>query len=125
MGTFDVNPNPRRSPLQRLLAAPFVAAITLYRWTLSPFIGGHCRYFPSCSLYALDAYRSHGVFRATALTFGRLSRCHPWGGKGYDPVPEPRSRAVSSSNLSDQTDHHDQQQKSSPSPPDKNAALTK
>lgn len=48
-----------------------------------------CRYWPSCSEYALDALREHGAARGGWMTLGRLARCHPWGGSGVDPVPVP------------------------------------
>jgi uncharacterized protein len=47
-----------------------------------------CRFVPSCSNYALDAFEQHGALRGSALTMRRLLRCHPWGGHGWDPVPE-------------------------------------
>jgi uncharacterized protein len=47
-----------------------------------------CRFVPSCSNYALDAFEQHGALRGSALTLRRLLRCHPWGGHGWDPVPE-------------------------------------
>jgi uncharacterized protein len=47
-----------------------------------------CRYVPTCSNYALDAVEGHGALRGSALTVRRLFRCHPWGGHGWDPVPE-------------------------------------
>ena len=47
-----------------------------------------CRFVPTCSNYALDAFEHHGAMRGSALTVRRLSRCHPWGGHGWDPVPE-------------------------------------
>jgi uncharacterized protein len=47
-----------------------------------------CRFVPSCSNYALDALEQHGAVRGSALTVRRLFRCHPWGGHGWDPVPE-------------------------------------
>jgi len=61
--------------------------VLLYRWTLSPLLGPRCRFLPSCSEYALDALARHGALAGGWLTLRRLSRCHPWGGSGYDPVP--------------------------------------
>jgi putative membrane protein insertion efficiency factor len=61
--------------------------VLVYRWTLSPVLGPHCRFEPTCSHYALDALAGHGALRGGWLALRRLSRCHPWGGSGYDPVP--------------------------------------
>jgi len=74
-------------PFARLLSAPFLAMLIAYRILLSPLLGGHCRFHPSCSQYAMDAYRAHNPVRATWLTLRRVLRCHPFGGSGYDPVP--------------------------------------
>lgn len=49
-----------------------------------------CRFTPTCSTYAADAVDTHGALRGSWLTLRRLLRCHPWGGSGWDPVPEPR-----------------------------------
>jgi putative membrane protein insertion efficiency factor len=68
-----------------------VAAIRVYQWTLSPLfgsLGAHCRYAPSCSCYGLDAIKRHGAIRGSWLAVKRIGRCHPFGGSGYDPVPE-------------------------------------
>lgn len=81
------SPAPRASPVARAVAAPFIATIWLYRVTLAPLMGGHCRFTPSCSAYALEAFRSLPPHRAAWLTLRRLLRCHPWGGRGFDPVP--------------------------------------
>lgn len=75
------------SPLAHLLRA----LVIVYQWTLSPFIGRSCRFEPTCSNYALEALSKHGAIRGGWLTLRRLARCHPWGGWGYDPVPEPRA----------------------------------
>lgn len=73
------------SPLTRVL----YGLVVVYQWTLSPFIGRHCRFLPTCSNYALDALSKHGAIRGSLLAGRRILRCHPWGGSGYDPVPEP------------------------------------
>jgi len=61
--------------------------ITVYRWCISPVLGNHCRFYPSCSHYAVDAIARHGAFRGAWLALRRLLRCHPWNPGGYDPVP--------------------------------------
>jgi len=65
-----------------------LAGIALYRCTLAHVLGGHCRFHPSCSVYAAEAIRLHGSRRGVGLALRRLARCHPWGGGGEDPVPE-------------------------------------
>lgn len=77
----------RPGPVDRALAIPCVWLILLYRVTLSPFLGRQCRFEPTCSRYALDAYRRFGARWGTWLTARRLLRCHPLGRSGYDPVP--------------------------------------
>ncbi len=77
----------RPSWLMRTATLPFLGAIYAYRITLSPFLGGQCRFHPTCSRYALEAYQLYGPVRGSILTARRLVRCHPFGGKGYDPVP--------------------------------------
>jgi putative membrane protein insertion efficiency factor len=63
-----------------------------YQIVLSPLVGPACRFTPSCSEYAREALARHGVRGGTALAARRLLRCHPFGGAGFDPVPEPRGR---------------------------------
>ena len=57
-----------------------------YRYTLSPFLGGHCRFQPTCSQYMLDAVAKHGPYRGGWRGVKRVCRCHPWGGSGFDPA---------------------------------------
>ncbi|MBC7830233.1 MAG: membrane protein insertion efficiency factor YidD [Chitinophagaceae bacterium] len=71
----------------RVASLPFIAIIKLYQWIISPILGPKCRFTPSCSNYALEALRKYGIFKGTWLTVKRISRCHPFGGHGYDPVP--------------------------------------
>jgi len=66
-----------------------------YQVTLGPLLGGHCRFQPTCSVYAVEALRTHGAWRGTALVVRRILRCHPFGGAGYDPVPGARRRNAS------------------------------
>lgn len=73
--------------LSRLLALPLVALVQLYRLTLSPFVGRHCRFMPTCSAYAIEALQVHGAFRGSLLAARRIGRCHPWCEGGWDPVP--------------------------------------
>ena len=63
-----------------------VAAIWTYRLTLGPFVGGQCKYHPSCSQYAIDALRAKGLVRGSALAVWRVLRCNPWSHGGFDPV---------------------------------------
>ncbi|HLL89678.1 MAG TPA: membrane protein insertion efficiency factor YidD [Tepidisphaeraceae bacterium] len=60
--------------------------VLLYRATLGRWLGGQCRFQPTCSQYALDAIARHGPWRGGWRTVRRLARCHPWGGRGWDPA---------------------------------------
>ena len=73
--------------MNAILRALLIAPIRVYQWTLSPLLGVNCRYAPSCSEYAAEAIAAHGPLRGLWLATRRISRCHPWGGSGYDPVP--------------------------------------
>lgn len=86
--------HPAPGPTARAATLPFLAIIYAYRLTLSPFVGGQCRHSPTCSRYALEAYRIHGPIRGTLLTLSRILRCQPFATGGYDPVPlnEPRAK---------------------------------
>ena len=64
-----------------------IAAVRAYRLLLSPWLGNACRFEPTCSVYAIDALQRHGALAGSALTVGRIGRCHPWCAGGFDPVP--------------------------------------
>lgn len=68
-------------------ARALLVLVEAYRVALSPILGGHCRYWPSCSAYAEEALRRHGARRGTALALRRVLRCHPFHPGGIDPVP--------------------------------------
>lgn len=74
------------TPLAHIVALP----VRAYRLVFSPWVGHSCRYQPTCSAYALEALEKHGAFKGTWLAVRRVGRCHPLGGSGYDPVPDPR-----------------------------------
>jgi putative membrane protein insertion efficiency factor len=67
-----------------------IAFIKVYQYTLSPLLGPRCRYYPSCSNYAVKALREHGALRGLGLATWRLLRCNPFSNGGYDPVPPRR-----------------------------------
>lgn len=73
--------------LRKLLIAPFLALIYIYRNFISPLTPASCRYEPTCSDYAQQALKKHGIIKGGYLAFKRIFSCHPWGGNGYDPVP--------------------------------------
>ena len=73
--------------LKSILALPFIFIIKIYQWVISPWLGPKCRFTPTCSHYAVEAFRKYGVFKGFWLTVKRIARWHPWGGDGYDPVP--------------------------------------
>ena len=74
-----------------------------YKLTLSPLIGRQCRYLPTCSEYAAEALIGHGAWRGSWLAARRLCRCNPWGGSGYDPVPQPRGKGPNDTGSSART----------------------
>ena len=72
----------------KALAWPLLGLVWIYRNAISPLVGANCRYQPTCSAYAEEALRSYGAFTGGWLALKRIGRCHPWGGSGYDPVPD-------------------------------------
>jgi uncharacterized protein len=68
------------------------AAVRIYQLTISPLLLPSCRFLPSCSDYAIEAISRHGTISGLGLALWRLARCNPWGGSGYDAVPDPGDR---------------------------------
>ena len=81
--------------MQRLL----IALLRGYRFLLSPWLGGQCRFHPTCSAYAIEALEAHGAAAGTYLALARLARCHPWCEGGLDAVPAAPPRLFSRLNL--------------------------
>lgn len=71
----------------KFLAFPFIILIKIYQLLISPLFPSSCRYIPTCSHYTLEALKKYGLLKGGWLGVKRISRCHPWGGSGYDPVP--------------------------------------
>ena len=71
-----------------MLKKIFILPVRLYQLTLSPLLGAHCRFEPSCSQYMIDAINEWGPIKGIWLGLRRIGRCHPWGGHGHDPVPK-------------------------------------
>ena len=69
-----------------MLSKALVFLVLVYRASLGRLLGGQCRYSPSCSQYMIDAIGKYGAVRGTWRGVKRISRCHPWGGSGYDPA---------------------------------------
>lgn len=72
----------------KIAILPLVVLIRFYQKAISPWMGNNCRYTPTCSNYMLEALKIHGLFYGFWLGIKRILRCHPWGGSGYDPVPQ-------------------------------------
>jgi len=66
---------------------PFIIFIKLYQFFISPFLGLNCRFNPTCSNYAINALNKHGLIIGLYYSVLRISKCHPWGDSGHDPVP--------------------------------------
>ncbi|MGS2740460.1 membrane protein insertion efficiency factor YidD [Sinomicrobium sp. M5D2P17] len=74
--------------LLKILAYPFIFLVKIYQYLISPLTPATCRYTPTCSHYTVEALQKHGLIKGGKLAIKRIFSCHPWGGSGYDPVPE-------------------------------------
>jgi len=80
-------PSPSSPSSPSFGARALMFGVRVYQVALSPIFGGQCRYYPSCSAYALEALERHGAWRGAWLAVRRIGRCHPFRPGGYDPVP--------------------------------------
>ncbi|HBG57629.1 membrane protein insertion efficiency factor YidD [Proteiniphilum sp. UBA1028] len=78
--------------LKHLLTWILLLPVYFYRAAISPLTPPSCRYTPTCSQYTIEALKRHGPFRGSFLSAKRILSCNPWGGSGYDPVPEPKPK---------------------------------
>lgn len=93
---------------------PLIALVRCYQLVVSPFLGPTCRYYPSCSAYAVTALQEHGALRGSWLAARRLARCHPWSAGGVDHVPP---RGARTGNHEHEHGHeHDHTERSERSP---------
>ena len=74
--------------LKKWFSYPLIWLVKFYQQAISPFTPSSCRYSPTCSQYTLEAIRKYGAFKGGWLGLKRIVKCNPWGGSGYDPVPE-------------------------------------
>ena len=73
--------------LNKVATFPLLILIRGYQLIISPLLGSNCRFMPTCSEYAMESLKSHGLIKGSYLTIKRIAKCHPWGGHGYDPIP--------------------------------------
>lgn len=71
-----------------ILSFPILVLVKIYQYIISPILPQSCRYHPTCSVYMVEALKAWGPIKGTFLGVKRILSCHPWGGSGYDPVPE-------------------------------------
>ncbi|TNF91812.1 MAG: membrane protein insertion efficiency factor YidD [Gammaproteobacteria bacterium] len=81
-----------------------VLPIHFYRLFISPILGPHCRFTPTCSEYSIEAVETHGIFRGGWLAIRRITRCHPWHPGGYDPVPGTENNKTEDTDVYSDTD---------------------
>ena len=78
--------------LKNILIFPFVFLVRFYQVAISPYTPSSCRYDPTCSQYTIEALRKRGLITGLWLSLKRIFTCHPWGGSGYDPVPNKNNK---------------------------------
>ena len=79
---------------EKLTKNLILICLKIYKFLISPILGNNCRFLPSCSDYAYEAISSKGVIKGGALAIKRLTKCHPWGKSGYDPVNKQKKENI-------------------------------
>ena len=74
--------------INKYISFPLILMIRLYQLFISPLLGQNCRYLPTCSEYSVKSLKEHGLLSGSILSIKRISKCHPWGSHGFDPVPK-------------------------------------
>ena len=74
--------------INKFLIYILIFIIKLYQLLISPILGQNCRYLPTCSQYSIESIKKYGLIMGIFLSIKRISKCHPWGSHGYDPVPK-------------------------------------
>ena len=77
----------------RFFSIILMIPVRIYQLIISPILPNACRYDPTCSAYMIEALKVHGPIKGLFLGTKRISRCHPWGGHGHDPVPEKKKKS--------------------------------
>ena len=78
----------------KIFIYPLIFIIKIYQFIVSPFIGQNCRYLPTCSEYAIESLKLHGLLRGSFFAIRRVLKCHPFGGHGFDPIPKRKHNKV-------------------------------
>ena len=73
--------------LNKIISNHIIMIIKFYQFFISPILGQNCRYLPTCSEYSIQSIKKFGIFKGIFLSLRRISKCHPWGNHGFDPVP--------------------------------------
>jgi len=73
--------------IKRIIIYMLISCIKIYQFFMSPILGQNCRYLPTCSEYSIESLKKFGIVKGIFISIKRISKCHPWGDHGYDPVP--------------------------------------
>ena len=73
--------------MKKIISSILILFIKFYKYFISPMLPNACRYYPTCSVYSIEALKKYGPIKGSYYSIKRILSCHPWGGSGYDPVP--------------------------------------